>query len=487
MKKTKLFIASALLVFISLLLWNCQTDEDESIFLPSQVEQSKRIAKTISLKDLPFSLKKNVNLLDEVSKKNKNSSEALLMINEDQIIEVIDSLSNSKYSIKIQVPNQPENVLFNLVLGVNSNNEEITPFVLKYEISNPEEVYADLLPDFSKMRGTISEYDLNSFIYNLENSYSTNRTEEADPCDRYTTTNDDNNSNTTSGGGSSTGGGGTSGTGSNGSPGSGNTNGDFAFPEFENADQNGCDITSYSIWSNGTTGEVIGITWNCADGTSGSSWSDRTTEDDECPGDGDVAINDREDVIEEPDNPIEDMESYLDCFNTSQGATVTIYADQPNPDNPNDDVWIPTGDVGHAFISIEQNGHLVSYGFYPASGWGLLSSTDGVMGDDQNHEFHVSASISISGSILAELISESINFSNASYNLQGSNCTSFVVSAANIVGFDIPLSDCIGSYGIGMSGPSPARLGGYMRDMDLPPGATMNTLGGTSPDSNPCN
>ncbi|MFY0631966.1 MAG: hypothetical protein JXR05_16515 [Flavobacteriaceae bacterium] len=188
--------------------------------------------------------------------------------------------------------------------------------------------------------------------------------------------------------------------------------------------------------------------------------------------------------VDSPDDPIENMEEYLDCFDSTQGAKVTIYAEQPDPENPNRDIWM--GDVGHSFISIEQNGHIVTFGFYPASGIGLLSNTTGTMGNDQNHNYHVSASINISASILNTLLNHSISFSNSDYNLQNINCTSFAISSANIIGLNIPLSECIGNYGIGLSGASPARLGEYMRDMDLPNGSTRNTDGGDSPSNNGC-
>lgn len=188
--------------------------------------------------------------------------------------------------------------------------------------------------------------------------------------------------------------------------------------------------------------------------------------------------------VDSPDDPIENMEEFLDCFDSSQGAKFTIYAEQPDPENPNRDIWM--GNVGHAFISIEQNGHIVTFGFYPAVGIGLLGNTTGTMGMDQNHNYHVSATINISASVLSTLLNHSVNFSNSAYNLQNINCTSFALSSANIVGFTIPLSECIGQYGIGQSGASPARLGEYMRDMDLPSGATINTDGGTSPSDNGC-
>src|SRR5690606_12198316 len=51
-----------------------------------------------------------------------------------------------------------------------------------------------------------------------------------------------------------------------------------------------------------------------------------------------------------PHIPIYDMEAYLDCFDTSQGATITLYVDQPITNNTI--LFSPTDGVGHTFVSI---------------------------------------------------------------------------------------------------------------------------------------
>lgn len=190
-------------------------------------------------------------------------------------------------------------------------------------------------------------------------------------------------------------------------------------------------------------------------------------------------------VANAPDTPIQNMEAHLDCFDTSQNATVTIYADQPNPNNPNLDHYM--FNVGHSFITIQQGEHNVSYGFYPAEGVGYFDATDGVMGNNENYAYDVSVTINISGSTLQNLITHSISYSNSDYDLTDSNCTSFAISSSNLIGLNVPLSECIGLYGLGNTGATPAAFGNYLRNMDLPEGATRNTSGGTSPNDNGCN
>jgi len=189
-------------------------------------------------------------------------------------------------------------------------------------------------------------------------------------------------------------------------------------------------------------------------------------------------------IVVGPDIPIINLEEYLNCFNTSQNAIVTIYADQPSPNYPNIPISASDG-VGHSFISIEQGNHNVSFGFYPSDGVGYLDPTDGIMGNDQNHGFDVSVSISVSPQTLQTLITHSLSFAVAQYDLQDTNCTDFAITAGNIVGFDIPKSECTSSYVVG-NGATPGKFGDYLRNMALPNGATPDRDGGTTPPNNGC-
>ena len=85
-----------LLVGFAMLMWKCQTNEDESLIVENQIEQSTRIINKISFKDLPSNLRKDIRLLDRQTTESRGSYEELLFINEDQIIAVTDSLANTK-------------------------------------------------------------------------------------------------------------------------------------------------------------------------------------------------------------------------------------------------------------------------------------------------------------------------------------------------------------------------------------------------------
>jgi len=107
------------------------------------------------------------------------------------------------------------------------------------------------------------------------------------------------------------------------------------------------------------------------------------------------------------------------------------------------------------------------------------------MGDNQNYAFHVSVTNSVSGNVLSNLITLSLNYASAEYELQVQNCTNFAIAVANTVGFNIPESECIGSYGVGQ-GATPGKFGAYLKNMNLPNGATRNNDVGTSPPNNEC-
>lgn len=130
-----------ILVCISVCLWNCQNDDYFLEDTTNIIEQSPRRTEILSFDKLPIKLMTPINQLEKTVKSVNRNSEDLLVINYSQIIQTIDSLSNSKFSIRFSLPNQPQNVIYNLILGTDSQNVETSPFVLKYTINNPEEVY----------------------------------------------------------------------------------------------------------------------------------------------------------------------------------------------------------------------------------------------------------------------------------------------------------------------------------------------------------
>ncbi len=189
-------------------------------------------------------------------------------------------------------------------------------------------------------------------------------------------------------------------------------------------------------------------------------------------------------VLESPDRPIKNMEDYLKCLDKTKGATITIYAQQPNPNNPSAPIT-KSNTVGHAFITISQGEHRLSYGFYPESGIGYFNATAGIMGRNDNEKYHVSVTNSVSSSSLKKLIKLSLDYDTADYELQVQNCTNFAISSAIIIGLDINKSECMGNYGIGR-GFTPGKFGAHLKNINLPRGAKRNKNSGISPSNKEC-
>ncbi|NBL63754.1 hypothetical protein GV828_00915 [Flavobacterium sp. NST-5] len=194
-------------------------------------------------------------------------------------------------------------------------------------------------------------------------------------------------------------------------------------------------------------------------------------------------------VVDAPNVPIVNMHNYLNCFDTSEPATITLYADQPTTGSHSiygDDT------VGHAFISIKQGTKIKTLGFYPqCSTCSILPnpntmdprdfiSVAGVFGNDENHAYDVSVTTTINAIQLSNLIGfmNNIALSNPQYNLGSMNCTDLAIlifeSQTNI---DIPSCESPSPW----KGQTPGTLGEILRNLSLPINVTRNTNGGTAP------
>lgn len=183
---------------------------------------------------------------------------------------------------------------------------------------------------------------------------------------------------------------------------------------------------------------------------------------------------------------INDITDYLKCFDTTQNATITIYADQPNPGT--NETWVDLDpgigtdiDVGHTFISITQNGVTRVFGFYPKDGIKpkINESGPGLLIDDSAHPFDVSYSKFISGQQISTVISNASS-SFTDYDLSAKNCTDYARIIFNSVGGNLP--DTYGSWP-GGGGTNPGCMGEDLRSMP-----NSNTTGGYAPsNSGSCN
>ena len=208
-----------------------------------------------------------------------------------------------------------------------------------------------------------------------------------------------------------------------------------------------------------------------------------------------LSINDF--VVEAPGDPIS-LNQYLNCFsNPSQNATfsLTIYVDQPIPNQ--DDTWTNDGtiidpdiNVGHTFISLNMNESgtttTQTFGFYPFTGVNPSSpQTTGAWIDDGSHHYDVSATITLNTTQFNNLTTTIQNFGTPTYNLNSMNCSDAAIQICNTMGMS--LSDTSGSW-FGGGGSNPGNLGQDIRSMSNT-NMSLNNIGGNAPLSkgNNCN
>lgn len=182
------------------------------------------------------------------------------------------------------------------------------------------------------------------------------------------------------------------------------------------------------------------------------------------------------DIVDGP--AIQDIVEYLKFFDSTKGATFTLYVKQPKAnksDTWSGAVWNPN--VGHTFISISQENITRVIGLYPGSSVNPYSdnpSASSLLVDNAGDDFDVSLTINITASQLSTLRSE-ITSNNSNYNLNTNNCTDFGIKMGNLFSMNIP--DSIGKWP-GGGGSNPGNLGQDIRGMALNSGMTRNTTGG---------
>ncbi len=181
-------------------------------------------------------------------------------------------------------------------------------------------------------------------------------------------------------------------------------------------------------------------------------------------------------------NEITNMSDFLDCIDPSQNATLTIYADQPISGSN-----LPissSGDVGHAFVSISQNGNTVVFGFYPQQRAKAFLVADGSIHNNQGDSYDASMTMDISASILDDIINF-VSTIPSTYNINVYNCTDYVIDISNFTSHGLP--NCWAFYP-GGGGSSPSVLGEYIRNLPESNQYTTNTEPSNAPiQSGDCN
>lgn len=115
---------------ISLLLWNCEKEEFRGHIVLDETASNYH-SRTIALDEL-YDVKKHLDDLMPQSGINKTSEVEGAIFDQDHVLEVIDTLQNTNYSLRFTYPDTPPGEFYNLVIGRTPEGVLKTPFVLKY-------------------------------------------------------------------------------------------------------------------------------------------------------------------------------------------------------------------------------------------------------------------------------------------------------------------------------------------------------------------
>jgi hypothetical protein len=124
-----------LLFGIPLLLWNCEKEDMKASIVLQELDD-KYHSRTITLDDI-YDVKKHLDdLMPQQRDINKTSEVEGAIFDEEHVLEVIDTLQNTNYSLRFTYPDTPLGEFYNLVIGRTPEGVLKTPFVLKYTCDN---------------------------------------------------------------------------------------------------------------------------------------------------------------------------------------------------------------------------------------------------------------------------------------------------------------------------------------------------------------
>jgi len=213
-------------------------------------------------------------------------------------------------------------------------------------------------------------------------------------------------------------------------------------------------------------------------------------------------------AIAPPTNPISNITNYFKCFTNgsspAQTYSVQVCVDEPDPGTRQP--WTLTSggaagtsaaanplNVGHTFFVLTENdqGNIITrnVGFYPATSIFPIAgytSAQGVLNDDDGHQYNISLTINVSATQFFGILS-SISLGNNpgfNYDLNTDNCTTFVINSLGSNGVVLPSTK--GTWATG-SGNDPGDLGEDIGQMQLGPNMTRNTVSSAHPNVGTCN
>lgn len=163
--KAQIRNCSKLLVFLLVILVvNCQKDDDTLDTNQVKLEKSLYKQRTVSLSEIPeiknYIIKKtNAKIFSRTNGLNE------AIFDEENILEIIDTLSNINYSFQFRYPDTHLGEFYNLVISKTPTGEIMTPYVLKYECDESYlEQYIANNFNFTYFKGTVALHKYTDFF-----------------------------------------------------------------------------------------------------------------------------------------------------------------------------------------------------------------------------------------------------------------------------------------------------------------------------------
>jgi len=450
-KRNKIFKIGILFLGISLLLWNCEKDE----LIYSETEKFHIIEFNQISKKIQNSIPEIKSISNPNSK--KLESKQNISYNFEEVVKLVDSIGNIKFTIEFNIKEQPANVFYNLVIGEDEQGKILNPLVFKYTINNYIEYLEELKFGHLKLEGEKEILD----YYLFKDSYSNSNKSinySAKPCGGNTEPVLWDSNYYTEG---------------------------FWWEEWETR-------KTYIVWEEEGAFEFPKNrkTRDCGGSTTNGSYA-TIINSDKCPTGYFRDIDTDECVailveLDLSDTEKIDPKEELKCFDISNKAKLTIYVQQPRENTA--DIIGPNS-VGHAFIGLEQNGFIRNIGFYPIkdANRGLVAvgrTYDSEIRTNNNYMYHVSISREISSSQLNS-ITEYIKNAPNKYNVNSYACADFAIEVGNLGNLSLPSTTV---SNLTFSGRSPGQLGQEIRERNSNNEVTVSKTKGNSPDrSGNCN
>lgn len=156
-------------LFLIVVIIGCHDNSDEIISEKTEISTNTFFTKRISIDKRP----QLVSYLDKYSEDGiiSKNGENTTIFNFDDILEVIDTLGNTNYSINFSMPDTPYNVMYNLVVGTDSLGQQTNPIILKFiSLEDSYKTWADHQFDFGHFTGELEVHNFTAFFGDNEAS-----------------------------------------------------------------------------------------------------------------------------------------------------------------------------------------------------------------------------------------------------------------------------------------------------------------------------